>query len=148
MSKLSKMILLVVFWTSLMANVSAAELVVVVSDESSVSEIDLKTAQKIFLGKPVDLPDGPIAVPIYFDQSSPTYAEFTEILLNKSPGQLRSYWAKRVFSGRGKRPASVNSVEELTKKLTNNRSAFGFLDRKDVGDSLKIVLVVHADSES
>ncbi len=143
MNKINTAILLGVLWVTLIADVCAAELVVVVTDKSLVSEIDIKTARKIFLGKTVALPNGPIAVPIYFNRSSPAYAEFTEYLLQKSPGQLRAYWAKRVFSGRGRRPAIVSSVEELNQSLSANLSAFGFLDRKDVDDSLRIVLVVN-----
>jgi hypothetical protein len=60
--------------------------------------------QDIFLGKTARFPDGSQAVPV--DQSEGTIVrdEFYNKLVGKSAAQMKAYWSKIIFTGRGQPP--------------------------------------------
>ncbi|MFT5232052.1 MAG: ABC-type phosphate transport system substrate-binding protein [Candidatus Krumholzibacteriia bacterium] len=142
MNRTFTIIALTSLWLSLLASEATSSVVVVVAADSKIDELDLKTTQKIFLGKVAETQDGQDVVPVYYDQSSLTYREFAERLLSKTPGQLRAYWGKRIFSGRGRRPLTIDSVAELKAHLQENSRAISFLDEADIDETVRVLLVL------
>jgi ABC-type phosphate transport system substrate-binding protein len=95
----------------------------------------------IFLGKDNDFPgDGP-AVPIDQDESSAEREEFYQKFAGKSRAQIKAFWSKMIFTGRGQPPREASNDIEMKKLIVNQPGAIGYIDRKLVDDSVKIVRV-------
>jgi hypothetical protein len=62
-------------------------------------------------------------------------------MTGKSPEQLRAYWAKVLFTGRGQPPPIASSSAELKKLLLTNPLAIGYLDATQVDDSVRVLEV-------
>src|SRR5580704_2063383 len=89
-----------------------ADEVTVVSAKSTVTTLSKSQVVDIFLGKTTRFPDGSQAVPI--DQSEGTLArdDFYVWIAGKSAAQMKAYWSKIIFTGRGQPPKAVANSSE------------------------------------
>ena len=60
-------------------------------------------------------------------------------LAGRSPAQVKAFWAKLIFTGRGRPPAVVSDREELIDRLIADPNAIGYIDSSYVDDRVKIV---------
>ena len=101
--------------------------------------LEKKDIVRLFLAKVKTFPDGEKATPI--DQMEGTRArhEFLENLLGKSEDQLRSYWARLIFTGRVLPPRTANSDGEVKKLVAQNPELIGYIQASEVDDTVKVV---------
>ena len=121
--------------------VFAGDLVVITATDN-VEELSVDDVARIFLGKVTKYPGGEEVVPLNLDPADPSYAEFSRIVLRKSPSQLKAYWAKRIFTGKGKPPRTITSSEELLALVASNKRYLSYLDRDNVDHTVRWVLVL------
>lgn len=117
-----------------------AEVVVVVSSKSPIKSLTAEQTSKIFLGKVVTFPDGQAAVPIDQSEKSKVREEFYDKVVRKSPAQLTAYWAKIIFTGDGRPPMLVDGNIAVRKAVADNPNAIGYIDKKSVNRSVRVVL--------
>jgi ABC-type phosphate transport system substrate-binding protein len=125
---------------SLMVNTATADIVVVVSSASAITSLSNAQVTDIFLGKVGRFPNGALAVPI--DQAEGTQAreEFYVSFAGKSSAQIRSYWAKIIFTGRGQPPRTAANSIEVRKLLAANPQAIGYIERSAIDSSVKVLV--------
>lgn len=104
-----------------------AEIVVVMSVKSGVNNLDKDNVSAIFLGKTSSFPDGSQAEPIDQIEDSAEHEEFHRLVTEKSPTQLKSYWSKMVFSGKGNPPKELSSSTEVLKLIAANPIYIGYI---------------------
>ena len=117
----------------------SADVVAVVSSKSAVTTLSKSQVVDIFLGKTARFPDGSQAVPV--DQSEGTIVrdEFYIKLVGKSAAQMKAYWSKIIFTGRGQPPKALPNDAEVKKRLVENPTAIGYMDANMVDASLRVV---------
>lgn len=118
---------------------SFAEVSVVVHPSNS-SSIDKEAVSRIFLGRMKDFNGNGEAVPIAQEEGSPARSEFNDKVVGKSDSQLKSYWSKLVFTGKGTPPKEVVSDAEILKLVSQNPAMIGYVDSSSVDSSVKVVL--------
>lgn len=118
-----------------------AEPVVVVSAKSSISSLSSSQLMDIFLGKTSQFPNGEPVTPIDQPEGSDTRDEFYSRYFNKSPAQIRAYWSKIIFTGKGQPPREVPNTERVKKKLAENPEYISYVDRAALDPNLKVVVV-------
>ena len=124
---------------SLASAVAMADVVAVVSAENSVTALNKSQLADIFLGKTNRFPDGTQAAPIDQAEGSAARNEFYDKIVGKTAAQIKAYWSKIIFTGRGQPPPTVSSSLEMKKRISENPAAIGYLDRSMVEDSLRVV---------
>lgn len=125
---------------SLGFNVATADVVAVVSVRNPVTTLSKDQVLDIFLGKASRFPDGSRAVPMDQVEGSATRAEFYLEFAGKSAAQLKAYWSKIIFTGRGEPPQEVSNDSEVKKFIAANPWAIGYIERGMVDGSVKVVL--------
>ncbi len=128
------------FVLCLAVNVVSAEVVVVVSAKSSTSTLTANQASDIFLGKSKELPGGGQAVPIDQKEGSAVRDEFYTKVASKSAAQVKAYWSKIIFSGKGQPPKEAADSAAVKKLVADNPNAIGYIDKAAVDGSVKVVL--------
>jgi ABC-type phosphate transport system substrate-binding protein len=116
-----------------------ADVVAVVSAKSAITTLNKSQVLDIFLGKTARFPDGSQAEPI--DQSEGTSArdEFYTKLAGKSAAQMKAYWSRIIFTGRGQPPKALQNSAEVKKRLAENPTAIGYIDADMVDASVRVV---------
>ena len=121
------------------AGAAAESVVPVVSARSHVKELNADQVADIFLGKTSRFPDGTEAVPIDQSEESPAREKFYARFTGKSPSQLKAYWSKLIFTGRGQPPRQVASSTEAKKLVARNPNAIAYIDATLVDDTVRVV---------
>ncbi len=116
-----------------------ADPVAVVSARSMVFVLSKDQVTDIFLGKLSRFPNGVAAVPIDQEEGSSSRDDFYRRLADKTPAQLKAYWSKIIFTGRGQPPGTVTNGVEVKKRLATNTSAIGYIDSSLVDDSVRVL---------
>jgi ABC-type phosphate transport system substrate-binding protein len=125
---------------SLAAAPARADVVAVVSAKSAVTTLSKNQMADIFLGKALRFPNGVQAVPIDQADGSAARDEFYAKLADKSAAQLKAYWSKIIFTGRGQPPLAVANSDEMKKRLIQNPAAIGYIESSRVDDTVRVVL--------
>jgi ABC-type phosphate transport system substrate-binding protein len=131
-----------VFALSLGISPASADIVAVVAAGSPIGSLSKTQVIDIFLGKRTRFPDGSDAVPIDQTEGSVARDEFYLKLAAMSPAQVRAFWSKIIFTGRGAPPRSASTVSELEKLLLASPNAIGYIDRSMLDSSFKVVLAL------
>ena len=116
-----------------------ADVVAVVSAKSPIAALDKSQVADIFLGKASRFPNGLQAVPIDQAEGSAVRDEFYGKVVGKTAAQIKAYWSKIIFTGRGQPPPSVSNSIEMKKRISENPAAIGYIDRSMVDDSVRVV---------
>lgn len=121
------------------APAAADEVVAVVSAKSEVATLTTNQLVDIFLGKQTRFPNGTPALPVDQAEGNDVRDEFYKRFAGRSPAQLKAYWSKLIFTGKGQPPREANTVEKLRKAVAGHPRAIGYMWRSEVDPSLKIV---------
>lgn len=120
--------------------VAIAETVVVVGAKSPVGTLEKQQVSDLFLGKASAFPDGRQAVPLDQAEGAAARDEFHSKVTGKTGAQLKSFWSKQVFSGKGTPPKELPSSAEVRKLVADNPNMIGYIDKSAVDASVKVVL--------
>jgi ABC-type phosphate transport system substrate-binding protein len=123
----------------LMNSVAMADIVVVVSAKSPVGALSKAQVEDIFLGRTIRFPDGALVVAIDQPEGSAIRNEFYDKVVGKTAAQIKAYWSKIIFTGRGQPPPSVSNTVEMMKRISANPAAIGYIDRDMMNDSVRAV---------
>jgi ABC-type phosphate transport system substrate-binding protein len=121
------------------AHSAFAQVVVVVSARSTIPSLTQQQIADIFMGKVSRLPDGPAVIPIDQAEDSAIREKFYLQATGKSPAQMKAYWSKIIFTGRGQPHRQVASVGEIKKLVAADTSMIAYVDAGAVDASLRIV---------
>lgn len=115
-----------------------AEVAVIVgaANANSVAGSDVS---RIFLGKLKKFGDGSSVTPVNLAAGSPVREAFEKNALGKSSSQIKAYWSKQVFSGKGKPPKELGSDADVINFVSSNPGAIGYVDAGSVNDSVKVI---------
>ena len=128
-------LLMTAFFLNLPAN---AEMAVIVHPSNAAS-LDKAVISKIFLGKTKKFPGGGAVVPLNQAEGSAPRQAFNQNVLSKSSAQLKAYWSKLVFTGKGTPPKDV-SVSEAKSLVAANPNFIGYIDSAEADSSVKVVM--------
>lgn len=118
---------------------SAYSEVAVVVHISNSSSFDNNTVSRIYLGKARTFENGTTAIPISQDDRSPITADFNKVVLKKSSSQLKAYWSKLVFTGKGTPPRSVENDQQVLELVSANPNIIGFVALENVTSTVKVI---------
>jgi ABC-type phosphate transport system substrate-binding protein len=117
----------------------AGELVVVTGAHSPVSRLSREQVADIYLGRVTTLPGGTGAVPLDLPSSSPEREAFYNLIAGKSAAQVKAYWAKMSFTGKGTPPKQLSNSADIKKFTGSKPGAIGYLEEEAVDGSVKVL---------
>ena len=125
---------------SLNISVARADVVAVVSSKSQITALSKNQVLDIFLGKRTRFPDGSSVIPIDQAEGSAARDEFYTRLADMSPAQVKAFWARIIFTGRGQPPKSVATGLEAKRLLIADPNTIAYIDQSLVDSSVRVVL--------
>jgi len=111
-------------------------IVVNTANSSAISDTEIS---RLFLGKLKRFSGGESATPVNSKAGTAARADFEQKVLNKSSSQIKAYWSKRVFSGKGTPPTEVDNDAAVLAFVAANADAIGYVDAGSVDDTVKVV---------
>jgi len=126
--------------------ISKADNLAIITHPSVSSDISVEQVRRIYMGRTNQLEDGSKVIPLVIDHADPAYTTFANKVMRRSPKQLKSYWAKRLFTGKSKPPKPVASFAALKKLVAADPKFIGFYSPHDNADKTVRTVVSFNDS--
>jgi ABC-type phosphate transport system substrate-binding protein len=130
-------IVLLVISPTLTGAFASADVVAVVSANSAIKALTQEQVADIFLGRVSRFPNGLVAVPIDLRDGSPERDQFYAKIAGKTPAQVKAYWSKIIFTGRGQPPRAVPTDLDMKKFIADNDTAIGYIDSALLDSSVR-----------
>lgn len=118
---------------------AAIAVVVHPSNQTSMTQEDLA---RLYTGKLSAFTDGSSAVPVNLADSVPLRSEFDQKALGRSSSQVKAFWSKLVFTGKGTPPKEVASDSEVLTLVANNPNIIGYVSATAVSDKVKVLFTL------
>lgn len=115
------------------------DIVVIVSSLNSVKTLTRDHVEDIFLGRMQQFPNEQRALPIDQAEGSAVRERFNMEVLGRTSAQVRTHWARILFTGRGRPPRSVASNEDMLQAIAADVHAIGYIQRRFVNGSVVVV---------
>lgn len=113
--------------------------VAVVVHPTNDSTFNEGTIKKIFLGKTKSYTNGRSAILISPSNTDIAVEEFNSKVLGKSNSQVKAYWSKILFTGKGTPPQEMDSNGAVISSVASNPDAIGYVDASAVTSDVKVV---------
>jgi ABC-type phosphate transport system substrate-binding protein len=124
---------------SLCSAAAGADVVAVVSSKSTITALSANQVADIFFGRIRRFPNGALAVPVDLNDGSIERDRFYAKIAGQSPAQVKSYWSKIIFTGRGQPPRTVMTDIDMKKYISANVAAIGYIDESMVDASVRVL---------
>jgi len=136
---INRILIAVLLLVPVLAN--AEKMAIVVNKSSSLSSLSLAEAQQIFSGQlrslngmavqTVDLPSGDAQRNFFYQK-----------LLGRSPDQMRSHWARLIFTGKAKPPREASGSAEVLSLVGSSDGVIGYVPDEAVTERVKVLMLV------
>lgn len=125
---------LVIVWVLLLPHPSgvaragdAPPFLIIVHSTNPAATLDREFLSAAFLKKKTRWPSGAVIRPVDQLATAGVRARFSEAVLGRSVGAVRSYWQQRIFSGRDVPPPELESDEAVVKYVLRQPGAVGYV---------------------
>lgn len=119
-----------------------AEVVVVVNPKNPVATLTRQQVSLIYSGRLGSFPTGTSVTPLDLKEGAALRDEFYAKVTGRSPGEVKAYWSKQLFSGNGTPPRELATMDDVKRTVANDPSAIGYIDRAVLDPTVKEVLSV------
>lgn len=130
--------LLLLLTTSLFSLLTQAQNVIIVHPGVQI-DLSQQDVERLFLAKTKTFPDGGVAVPVNRQEGEKIKVAFDHRILGKNESQMKSYWAKLIFTGKAVPFKQLNSDQEVMEFVANHPGAIGYVDAANADDSVKVL---------
>jgi ABC-type phosphate transport system substrate-binding protein len=133
---------LLICLVSAVASAAAFAEVVVITHPSNNNTFAKDELEALFMVKKSSFADGSKATVYYLSADDGNRHQFDEKVLGKSSSQLKAYWSKLVFTGKGTPPPELGNSAEAVAKVAAEPSAIAYVDKAAVKDGVKVVFTL------
>jgi len=116
-----------------------AAVVVIVHPSVKANSVSKDEVGDIFLGKNSTLSSGEKVIALDQNTGSDVRLKFYDSVLGKSEAQLKAYWSRIIFTGKGQPPAEKGDSSAIKELVAKNPSLVGYIDSSQVDGSVKVV---------
>lgn len=127
---------------TLLAQVSGAQVAVVVGAHSTATALTTEQVASLFLGKSQQLPGVGVALLLDQPESAAVRELFYSKVAGKSPAQIKAAWSRLVFSGKATPPNEITNSAAVKKLVAANPNTVGYIEKSAVDSSVKVLLAV------
>ena len=109
------------------ARAQAPDFRIVVHPKNPIGQLSKEFLSDAFLKKTTRWKDGEGLRPVDLRADSSARKRFSENVLKRSVAAVRSYWAQRIFSGRGVPPPELDSDDAVVEYVLKHRGGVGYV---------------------
>jgi len=128
-----KLLLLIILATL----IQAQPISVVVSKNFDVADLSKFQVKRIFLSITNKVDSNKVKV--YEIKNTSYKKEFYQNVSGKSLGQLRSYWARLIFTGKAQAPKQLQDVKELIAKMQEDNRVISYVLSSQITSDMRVL---------
>ena len=131
----------------LMGQLSHAD-IAVIANANFEGQLDQESLKMLYLGKAKHLSNKELLKikPLNLPFSNAMRSEFDKNALGKTEANLRTYWARMIFTSRSRPPRELGDEAAILKYIKNNDNTIAYIDSKKVPVGFRILLIIKTRS--
>ena len=114
--------------------------VAIIGNLAGPDSISGNQVRDLYLNRSQALPDGQKATPFELPEGNPVRAQFHDKVTGRNDAQLKAFWSKQVFTGRGQPPAEAAGAAAMKAQVSSTPGSIGYIDEAEVDSSVKVIL--------
>lgn len=118
----------------------ADDIVVIGNPRLDVTTLTEQMVGDLYLGRAVQLGSGQRVEVVDLPVGHPVRDEFYSLVLGRDPAQIRAYWAKRIFTGKGSPPAVRPDEASVVRWVAEAPGRVGYVRASALTDGVKVLL--------
>jgi ABC-type phosphate transport system substrate-binding protein len=126
----------------LVAAPAAAQVAVIAHPSANVAGVSNEELADIYMDKTDRLSDGSRVEPVDQAEGTPTRIKFYNDALGRTERQMKAYWSKRMFTGKGRPPRILDNDEAVLDYISRTPGAIGYIDGGRVDERVKLLLIL------
>lgn len=127
--------------TILCASHGWADMAIIAHPACPVDSASKDEIKNLYLGKAKHL-GGSKAVPVDQSKDSNVSEAFYESVVGKTASQVRAYWSKLVFTGKGRPPKQVGDDSAVVAAVAGDPTLVGYVSAGAVTSGVKVLMTV------
>ncbi|MBZ9611859.1 phosphate ABC transporter substrate-binding protein [Rheinheimera maricola] len=116
--------------------------IVVIAHPANSNSVTVEELQRLYTGKSSSFANGDAVLPLNLTDANTLRGSFDEKALGRSSSQIKAYWSKLVFTGKGTPPKEVSSDEEMIKLVSSNPNILGYVGSDTDVSAVKVLLKI------
>jgi len=112
--------------------------VAVIVNPANTADISVEDIKSLYSGRQKNFTDGKTALVMSLEEGDPIRSEFNNDALGKTDAQMKAYWSKLLFTGKGTPPKEISAAEML-QVVASNPNTIGFIDAASVTSDVKVI---------
>lgn len=120
---------------------ASAEIAVIVNPANA-ADVTSAEVSRLFLAKQKAFSNGDSVNVIAQSESTSATSEFNDKVLGKSASQLKSYWSKLIFTGKGTPPNALADDAAVKSAVASDANAIGYVDVASVDGTVKVIFTM------
>lgn len=113
--------------------------IAVIVNPANANVVSADDLNRLFLGRASSFADGSKATPLNLSEGQVARDEFDSKVLNRSSAQLKAYWSKLVFTGKGTPPKEMADDASVKAAVAADPNAIGYISSGSVDGTVKVV---------
>lgn len=119
-----------------------AELAIITHPDSKAIGTTKDELAKVYMARSSSLSGGVKVTPMDQEPGSSSRAKFYADVIGKSEAEMKRYWSKRMFTGKGKPPRTVLDDRAMKEHVSQNPDSVGYIDGSELDGSVKVLLIL------
>lgn len=120
-------------------NLYAAELLIIANTSVPAESLSQDDIKNIYLGKILKWGNNDMVTLVISDKSE-VHKSFLQKYVKRNASQFENLWRQNLFSGKGKAPVKVGSIDELVDYVSKTKGAVGYIySGETLPDSVKVI---------
>lgn len=120
---------------------SNADIAIIVNKEVVVGKVTQSQITALFLQQSKKINDVYLT-PLDLTQRTEIREKFYRKLANKTPLQMKAYWSRLVFTGKGEPPMEFENSEEVLVTVASDENYIGYINVEDVDDTVNVIFKI------
>lgn len=118
---------------------ASAGIAIIAHPGTAATALTPEQVAQLYMGRVKTLPGVGDTQMLDLPEGSPVRIEFAERVMGKTEQQLRTYWSRMIFTGKGYPPRALASPADVLRTVASTPGAIGFVDSKDVTPRVKVL---------
>ena len=124
----------------LLSNLAFADIAIITHPDNKV-DLSIEDIRLRFLGKHLNKESAAIKItPINLPFGHPSRAQFDRMALDKSEANIRTYWARMIFTSRARPPLEFNTETQVIQFVKTHPESIAYIDSKLANKGVKVLM--------
>ena len=119
-----------------------ADIAIVVHPDNPLSTATKEEVSKLFLAKTKMFANGKQINLVDLEEGDEIRDKFYQAVTDKTPSQVKAYWSRLIFTGKGQPPRVVLDSDEVVSAVAADANTIGYLDSDSVNSSVKVIFTI------